>query len=732
MFEKKIFCFVLVFVFISLFLLPLPVSAGIWEKLANLPLTIPSAAVAGIIWIIAEAAALFAALSNVILNWVLSPGFTELPYTKPGPLPNGNPIIEAGLSITQGFVNMLLVLVLVYIAVATILRLAGYETKKLLVTFIIVALLVNFAPVICGLIVDASNIVMSFFIEGIGKAGGTTLVNKLADIAKIFTSGFLDAIFDFRLMAGKIMQLAVIAVANIALGFILQIFAWLFIARYIAIWILVILSPIAFACYILPATRKYWTMWWEQFIQWSIVGITCSFFLYLGMMLANLPPNTFSTPTGFATAVLPHLVSVAFLFIGLIYGLQTSAKGAAGIINAVKGGEKWVTGKTWKGLNLADRWKIAPKVKGKEERAESGKKWYNPARYLGLTTPRGAAKQITKSWEGVPGLRWFRPEPLRKFGEFRSAIEDRKKEITGPSEIEIERVDRGVYSKDKAAAAVDSIVRERGDSNDIIKYYMKKYDEPEEELLKDDRFLKDKNLLNAIEFIAEAGNRGKIDRIDPRLAKIGRTKEQGREKMIEAIVNAKPSDVAMMEREVPENEEVMEIVLAFGDDDFFRSLGRLKGKVQARQRTIDNMFSKWVDKNERDTTKNKENWEAFIKNLGERHNVLTPGIAKALSNVRFQSAGWGYIKEFNSGARYQTKEQIKESQEYLATPFGEAGMGQKPPSAEPPSSPEGKPVEGMSGFLKSKGGIIYPEEIKKREPKGRSQKSDRPPQGRSI
>ena len=76
---------------------------------------------------------------------------------------------------------MILVLILIYIALATILRLAGYETKKLLVTFVIVALLVNFAPVICGLVVDASNIVMNYFVKDL--SGGQQLVNSAKSIS---------------------------------------------------------------------------------------------------------------------------------------------------------------------------------------------------------------------------------------------------------------------------------------------------------------------------------------------------------------------------------------------------------------------------------------------------------------------------------------------------------------------------------------------------------------------
>ncbi|GAI30419.1 unnamed protein product, partial [marine sediment metagenome] len=123
-----------------------------------------------------------------------------------------------------GFVNMLLVLILVYIAIATILRLAGYETKKLLITFIIVALLVNFSPVICGLIVDASNIVMNFFLSEV--TGGKQLINSFGAIWETIKVGFeWEKAFTLTGQIDTIFLFAVSAVLNLVLFLVLLLFA---------------------------------------------------------------------------------------------------------------------------------------------------------------------------------------------------------------------------------------------------------------------------------------------------------------------------------------------------------------------------------------------------------------------------------------------------------------------------------------------------------------------------
>ncbi len=320
----------------------------------------------------------FVELSGKLLNWVLSPGFISLSYTNPA----DNPIIKTGLDITQGFVNMLLVLVLVYIAIATILQLANYDTKKLLVTFIVVALLVNFAPVICGLIVDASNIIMNFFVQDLqADAFGKMMATKVENI----TSGF-DQAMDYSAAWSYVAQIAVMTPFLLALTFVLLIFTLIFILRYLAIWLLVILSPLAFVCYILPVTKKYFDQWWEQFLNWSFIGVTCGFFLYLGLLLVTKMPtaNIISTPTtgggGAFDAILPYFVSLVFLGIGIVFGLQTSAKGASTAINIAKtkgrAGGKWGAKKGWGATKWGARKtrSVAQSLRAKSLETKTGKK----------------------------------------------------------------------------------------------------------------------------------------------------------------------------------------------------------------------------------------------------------------------------------------------------------------------------------------------------------------------
>ena len=101
--------------------------------------------------------------ANVFLSWAISS-----PFNLAMTYPNGNIIIELGWTLMRDFTNMLFILGLAYIGLATALDIAGFDTKKAFINLLLIALLINFTPVICGAIVDISNIITNFFTEDIG------------------------------------------------------------------------------------------------------------------------------------------------------------------------------------------------------------------------------------------------------------------------------------------------------------------------------------------------------------------------------------------------------------------------------------------------------------------------------------------------------------------------------------------------------------------------------------
>ncbi|MBZ9569549.1 hypothetical protein KJA16_01335 [Patescibacteria group bacterium] len=280
--------------------------------------------------------ALFVGIVSLILGWIISPDFISLKFTQ-------NPFVDIGLSITRNFANMGFIIFLVAIALATALRIREYKAKKTLPTLILVALLINFSPVFCGFIIDAANIVMNFFLTGI--TGLTGFINFLTSAGQSVWNLLISSGFDVWANIAAAMQIIIMIVFNFFAGFIFILFSALFIMRYIMLWILVILSPIAFVSYILPITRRgrsllSWRTWWQQLVAWSIIGIIAAFFLYLGFTMISMinadPSSVVTYPNlsglGLMNNILPYLIPLVLLWIAYDQTKKTSAMFAREII----------------------------------------------------------------------------------------------------------------------------------------------------------------------------------------------------------------------------------------------------------------------------------------------------------------------------------------------------------------------------------------------------------------
>jgi 16S rRNA (adenine1518-N6/adenine1519-N6)-dimethyltransferase len=300
---------------------------------------------------------IFLSTAGILLSWVISPDFINISFTT-------NPFVQTGWSIVRDFANMFFILVLVVIGLATALRYKEYEAKKTLPLLILIALLINFTPVICGFVIDASNIAMNFFLSEVGSGLGSAIEklgqswDKYAEMIEQGTKPTAVAGYGFTM-----------AIFTFVTAFIYLIFALLFMVRYVALWTLVILSPIAFFCYILPATKKAWDTWWQQFIQWCIVGVIGAFFLYMAeIMNSQFVDLSISAPVGLEgeplnaiTSFFPFLVPIIFLIIGLFVTLSSSATGASFAISGAAKTSKFVGAKAFK---AAKETKIGQKMEG--------------------------------------------------------------------------------------------------------------------------------------------------------------------------------------------------------------------------------------------------------------------------------------------------------------------------------------------------------------------------------
>ncbi|MDX1608206.1 MAG: hypothetical protein R3251_03275, partial [Candidatus Spechtbacterales bacterium] len=249
---------------------------------------------------------------KLVLDWAITVALNTS-YTS-------GQVFLSGWPILRDLANMALILILVGIGIGTMLSLRGrsFLDKSRLPMFILVALLINFTPVITGVIIDFTNIVANVFwlaAQNVSSAfistnvgaqitqDGTRLVDSITNV--------LSLAADENRFGGIYLSLTVESVASIVLNivviFTFTLLTALFLGRTLALMLLVILSPVAFLGLIwgrgAKARNSLWEKWWHNFLQWSIIVIPLLFFMWLGGVFTQANEVICSGNTAFPGAV---------------------------------------------------------------------------------------------------------------------------------------------------------------------------------------------------------------------------------------------------------------------------------------------------------------------------------------------------------------------------------------------------------------------------------------------
>ncbi len=200
------------------------------------------------------------------------------------------PGIVDGWVILRDLSNMFFIVVLLFMAFATILKFQSYGYKELLKTLIIMAILINFSKTIAGLLIDIGQVVMLTFVAAIKDVAAGNLtsifgVDNMVTIGKnngetISAEG--SQIVLAYLLGGIMMMLASIVV----MAFIVML-----VMRIVFLWVLVVLSPLAFLANTFPATKRYFSEWLGSLTKEIIVGPVLIFFLWLSLSILNSSGN---------------------------------------------------------------------------------------------------------------------------------------------------------------------------------------------------------------------------------------------------------------------------------------------------------------------------------------------------------------------------------------------------------------------------------------------------------
>jgi len=190
--------------------------------------------------------------------------------------------VSRGWIIIRDICNMFFIIVILIIAFATVLNIEKYSYKRLMGTFLLAAVLVNFSKLICGVLIDASQILMLTFVKAFSAAAEGNFI-KMLGLDKILMLNASESISDTDVVGALLLGFIMTVVALIVIGIMTIILVF----RIVILWFLVLLSPLAFVTSILPDLQKYSNQWWQKFTSQVIIGPVMAFFIWLSLVVVS-------------------------------------------------------------------------------------------------------------------------------------------------------------------------------------------------------------------------------------------------------------------------------------------------------------------------------------------------------------------------------------------------------------------------------------------------------------
>lgn len=273
---------------------------------------------------------------------------------------------EQAWSFFQGMANTLFVILFLFVIFSQLtgVGIDNYGIKKIMPKLVVVAVLINLSYLICVICVDLSNIVGN---------GLQNLFDSLptgspdASVSAALGSGAgATAITAVILLAGLgggalvIWEKPAILISLLvgALGVVIAIF-FVFIllaAREAAIIVLTVISPLAFACYMLPNTKKAFDKWLKFWEGLLLLYPICGALIGGGNFVSNLLLSAGIATQGFWSALTAMLVGIIPIFF-----IPTALKGAFAAMGTIgskiTGFGDRVRGGATKGLRSSEAYK---------------------------------------------------------------------------------------------------------------------------------------------------------------------------------------------------------------------------------------------------------------------------------------------------------------------------------------------------------------------------------------
>lgn len=176
---------------------------------------------------------------------------------------NGNNLIAIWKKI-RNIANIALVIAFI-IALYSYATSAGnafraYTLKNLLSRLILVAIVIHISFYICAAAADVSNI--------IGNSIYELITSKMTSTGGDFATSLINT---FQVITGVVAVVVLVALNFSTILTTVVLILAIIMLRQVALITLLLFSPIAFACYLLPNTEKWFKKWWDAYFKLLIV-----------------------------------------------------------------------------------------------------------------------------------------------------------------------------------------------------------------------------------------------------------------------------------------------------------------------------------------------------------------------------------------------------------------------------------------------------------------------------
>lgn len=238
---------------------------------------------------------------------------------------------------------ILIFIILIFASSIPFLNLDSYTIKKTLPKFIAAVILTQFSIQICGIIVDFFNLlglaipnVIFGLISGVSfpPGGGVAEVGAQVgtSVALVAGAGALVGVVAFAPVIIIILAIMALVAALTAVFYIM--------VRFFLLYVMIIISPLAFAAWVLPGTEKFFKQWWTNFIKLNAMFVTImgllSISILLSLIFRSLGSDGGNTVTTLLSGVIP-IIALILVPKTLKWTTQGMNALAAGALNAVGG-----------------------------------------------------------------------------------------------------------------------------------------------------------------------------------------------------------------------------------------------------------------------------------------------------------------------------------------------------------------------------------------------------------